>query len=121
MAVLSRKRGSTKKGKSDSRVTGRMEVAEAAVELLIESGLLLLDARSGAARALEVIIKGIQIAQREARSVRVEIIFTSRGKIMVSSLGRPTVTATKRSTPTRTTKLRSPLRRSGARQSSGRS
>jgi hypothetical protein len=61
--------------------------------LLINGHSLPDGAKAGAARALEVIIKGVEASVRKAESLRMEVIFTPRGNIQVSDLSLSNVTS----------------------------
>jgi len=69
--------------------TGGKRATRKAASVLTDSRLLPDTAKAGAVRALEVLVQGVRQARDEAREVRVEMIFTPRGRIVVGSLARP--------------------------------
>jgi hypothetical protein len=88
MTTVSRRTASKAQAKCGSRPATGKEIAQKAAGLLTGSRLLPRQAQPGAARALEAMVRGVKISLREAASVRVEVVFTPRGKIMVSDLAR---------------------------------
>src|SRR5689334_4071413 len=61
-----------------------------AASLLIGSRRISHQATIDAARALKALVEGVDISQREGRLVRIEIVFTGRGKIKLGPFLRPT-------------------------------
>lgn len=110
MPAVARRDSSKAQGKNGSRSADAKKIARKAADLLISGHLLPDEARDGATRTLEVIIKGVEISLRRGKSMRVEVIFTPRSKIQVSRLSFSNVTSLEKSEPAKE-KRRMPLPR----------
>src|SRR4051794_2067356 len=64
------------------------QTAKKAASALATGRVLPRDSEAGAARVLEAMIRGVEVAQREGTSMHVEIVISPAAKIMVGNLTR---------------------------------
>jgi hypothetical protein len=114
MPAISRRAGSKARSKSGGPSSGGKRIARKTADLLISSGLLPNGVRAGAERVLEVVVKGVETALRNAKPVRVELTFTPRGKILVGGLRFSEVTDLNKFGPTKDDALAPAIKRGEA-------
>jgi len=71
--------------KRGSRPASGKEVAKKAANLLVGCHVIPREAKTDVARALEAMVNGVSLALRVGRLVHIEIVFSSRGKIKLST------------------------------------
>jgi hypothetical protein len=88
MPTVSRKTASKLQAKGNWKANGK-EIVQKAAGLLTGSHLLPRQAKAGVARALEAMIRGVDISLRDSSSTRIEIVFTPHGEIAVGDVAQP--------------------------------